>query len=70
MSEGTSVDLKDAGLGERCQAMHLISVSTQRSAEWSGARLHVLLIDTSDYPGTEREREGEQRRESEKAGWK
>ena len=40
--EGTSVDLKDAGLGERCQAMRLISVSTQRKAEQCSARLHVF----------------------------
>lgn len=32
--EGTSVDLEDEGFGgERCQAMPLISVSTQSSTE-------------------------------------
>lgn len=59
--EGTSVDLKDEGFGEHCQAMSLISVSTEkcRAKQCTASR---LLMDTSDYPGTEQERAGVQER--------
>lgn len=47
---GTSVDLKDEGSGERCQAIALISNPTQGKSGAKQCAASRLLIDTSDYP--------------------